>query len=65
MSTQIEQLVSREYQYGFETDVETDEIPRGLTEETVRLISAKKNEPGWLLDWRLKAFRDYEIATRL
>jgi Fe-S cluster assembly protein SufB len=60
MSTQIEQLVSREYQYGFETDVETDEIPKGLTEETVRLISAKKNEPQWLLDWRLKAFRRWQ-----
>jgi Fe-S cluster assembly protein SufB len=60
MSTQIEQLVSREYQYGFETDVETDEIPKGLSEETVRLISGKKNEPAWLLDWRLKAFRRWQ-----
>jgi Fe-S cluster assembly protein SufB len=63
MSAQIEQLVSREYQYGFETEVETDEIPKGLTEETVRLISAKKNEPQWLLDWRLKAFRRWQQMT--
>jgi Fe-S cluster assembly protein SufB len=63
MSAQIEQLVSREYQYGFETDVETDEIPKGLTEETVRLISAKKNEPEWLLEWRLKAFRRWQQMT--
>jgi Fe-S cluster assembly protein SufB len=57
MSTSIEALVSREYQYGFVTDIDTDTIPRGLSEETVRLISAKKNEPEWLLEWRLKAYR--------
>ena len=53
----IEQLAKQEYKYGFETQVETDEIPKGLNEEIVRLISAKKNEPEWLLEWRLKAFR--------
>ena len=57
MTTQIEALVNREYQYGFATDIETDSIPRGLSEDTVRLISAKKGEPRWLLDWRLKAYR--------
>ena len=57
MVSQIETLVNRQYQYGFVTDIEADAIPRGLTEETVRLISAKKGEPEWLLDWRLKAFR--------
>ncbi len=57
-STQtIEQLASREYKYGFITDVEQDSAPRGLNEDIVRLISAKKQEPAWLLDWRLKAFR--------
>src|SRR6188472_3088539 len=57
-STQtIEQLASREYKYGFVTDVEQDVAPRGLTEETVRFISARKQEPAWLLDWRLKAYR--------
>src|ERR671938_1721216 len=57
MSTSIEALVSREYKAGFVTDIESDTIPRGLGEETIRLISAKKNEPAWLLDWRLKAYR--------
>src|SRR5690348_13788699 len=57
MSSSIESLVNREYQYGFVTDVEADTIPPGLSEEVIRLISAKKNEPQWLLDWRLKAYR--------
>jgi Fe-S cluster assembly protein SufB len=55
----IEQLASREYKYGFVTDVEQDSAPRGLNEEVVRLISAKKQEPAWLLDWRLKAYRTW------
>jgi Fe-S cluster assembly protein SufB len=63
MSSSIESLVNKEYAYGFVTDVESDTIPRGLTEETVRLISAKKNEPEWLLDWRLKAFRRWQTMT--
>jgi len=53
----IEDLAKREYQYGFVTDVEADAAPRGLSEETVRLISHKKQEPEWLLEWRLRAFR--------
>jgi Fe-S cluster assembly protein SufB len=57
-STQtIEDLAGREYKYGFVTDVEQESAPRGLNEDIVRLISAKKGEPAWLLDWRLKAFR--------
>jgi Fe-S cluster assembly protein SufB len=56
MGGSIETLVNREYQYGFVTDIEAETIPRGLDEKTVRLISAKKNEPQWLLDWRLKAY---------
>jgi len=57
-STQtIEELANREYKYGFVTDVEQESAPRGLSEDIVRLISAKKNEPEWLLDWRLKAYR--------
>src|SRR5512147_22097 len=63
MSSSIESLVNKEYQYGFVTDVESDAIPRGLTEETVRLISAKKREPQWLLDWRLKAFKRWQSMT--
>src|SRR6516225_4152101 len=53
----IEQLANREYKYGFVTDVETETIPKGLSEDIVRLISQKKNEPDWLLEWRLKAYR--------
>ncbi len=57
-STQVVQdLARREYKYGFITDVEQDIVPRGLSEGVVRLISEKKNEPAWLLDWRLKAYR--------
>jgi len=63
MSTSIESLVNREYKAGFVTDIEADAIPRGLTEETVRLISARKDEPGWLLEWRLKAFRRWQQMT--
>jgi Fe-S cluster assembly protein SufB len=56
MGGSIETLVNREYQYGFVTDIEAETIPRGLDENTIRLISAKKGEPKWLLDWRLKAY---------
>ena len=63
MSSSIESLVNKEYAYGFVTDVESDTIPRGLTEETIRAISAKKSEPEWLLDWRLKAFRRWLTMT--
>jgi Fe-S cluster assembly protein SufB len=52
----LEQLANREYRYGFTTDIEQEFIPKGLSEETVRLISAKKREPDWLLAWRLKAY---------
>ena len=51
----IKQLAPREYKYGFVTDVEAEEIPKGLSKDVVRLISAKKEEPEWLLEWRLKA----------
>jgi Fe-S cluster assembly protein SufB len=57
MSTAIESLVNKEYPYGFVTDVETDTIPRGLSEDVIRLISSKKNEPAFMLEWRLKAYR--------
>jgi len=59
-STQtIEQLANREYKFGFVTDIEQEVIPPGLDEDVVRLISAKKKEPEWLLEWRLKAFRHW------
>jgi Fe-S cluster assembly protein SufB len=63
MGSQIESLVNKEYQYGFVTDIEADAIPRGLSEDTVRLISAKKQEPEWLLEWRLKAYRRWLTMT--
>jgi Fe-S cluster assembly protein SufB len=53
----IEGLVQKEYKYGFYTDVETDSAPPGLNEDIVRLISSKKNEPPFMLEWRLKAYR--------
>jgi Fe-S cluster assembly protein SufB len=55
----IEQFVTKEYQHGFVTDIEMDSAPRGLNEDTVRFISKKKNEPEFLLNWRLKAFRHW------
>src|SRR5215207_1766637 len=60
MSSSIDSLINREYQAGFETDIEADTIPPGLSEETVRIVSGKKNEPEWLLEWRLKAFRRWQ-----
>jgi len=59
----IEQLASREYKYGFVTDVEADTVPKGLNEDVVRLISAKKHEPDWLLEWRLKAYHAWLAMT--
>jgi Fe-S cluster assembly protein SufB len=53
----IEDLANIEYKYGFVTDVEQDIAPKGLSEDTIRLISAKKEEPEWLLEWRLRALR--------
>ncbi len=55
----VESLVNEGYQYGFVTDIEADAAPPGLDEDTVRFISAKKQEPEWLLEWRLKAFRHW------
>ncbi len=59
-STQLlEQFANREYEHGWSADVEADQLPPGLNEDVVRTISAKKNEPQWLLDWRLKAYRHF------
>ena len=55
----IENLTNQEYKYGFITDVEVDAIPRGLSEDVIRTISAKKNEPEFMLEWRLKAYRHW------
>lgn len=53
----IQELASEEYKYGFTTDIEEDSIPAGLSEDIIRLISLKKNEPEWMLQWRLTAYR--------
>jgi len=62
-SDTIETWANQEYKYGFVTDIDTDSAPPGLNEDIVRLISAKKEEPQWLLDWRLKAFRHWQTMT--
>ncbi len=59
----IEEFTSREYKYGFQTPIETDVIPKGLSEDVVRLISAKKNEPPFMLEFRLKAYRHWLKMT--
>ena len=60
----IEALASQEYKYGFVTDIESDVAPRGLNEDIIRLISSKKNEPQFMLEWRLKAYRHWEKMER-
>jgi Fe-S cluster assembly protein SufB len=55
----VEELATREYKYGFVTDVESDSVPPGLSEEVIRLISTKKQEPEWMLAWRLKSYRHW------
>ncbi len=56
----LEQFTSKEYEHGWSVDLDADEAPPGLNEDIIRFISAKKNEPEWLLEWRLKAFRKWE-----
>ncbi len=63
MSSSVESLVTKEYKYGFVTDIDSDVAPKGLNEDIIRLISAKKQEPAWLLEWRLKAFRGWQKMT--
>ncbi len=58
-SNALRKLTDQEYKWGFVTDIEADTVPRGLNEETVRLISSKKKEPAFMLDWRLKALRHW------
>lgn len=59
----IDDVTQSEYKYGFVSDIESDNAPKGLNEGIVRFISAKKNEPEWLLEWRLKAFRHWLTMT--
>jgi Fe-S cluster assembly protein SufB len=58
--TSIESQVLQPYKYGFVTDIESEEVPAGLNEDVIRLISAKKREPQFMLEWRLKAFRHWQ-----
>src|SRR4051812_41337459 len=58
--SQTSSTQSNEYKFGFVTDIEADEAPKGLSEDIIRFISAKKKEPDWLLDYRLKAFRHWQ-----
>jgi Fe-S cluster assembly protein SufB len=62
-TTGFDELISREYQHGFVTDLEADALPSGLSEDVIRLISAKKNEPAFMLDWRLAAYRHWLTMT--
>ncbi len=61
--TTLSNLTSQEYKYGFVTEIEAETVPPGLNEDVVRLISQKKNEPEWLLEWRLKAYRHWTKMT--
>ncbi len=63
MSASVKTLVNQPYKYGFVTDIEADTIPRGLNEDVIRLISAKKNEPEFMLEFRLKAYRKWQKMT--
>ena len=63
VQNELREFTEREYQYGFVTDIESDVAPRGLSEDTIRMISAKKNEPEWLLEFRLKAYQQWLKMT--
>lgn len=66
MSTEVntvEEVTNQEYKYGFVTQIESDSVPPGLSEDVIRLISAKKNEPEFMLEWRLKAYRHWRKMT--
>ena len=63
MSAVLQQLVNQPYKHGFVTNIESDVAPKGLSEDTIRMISAKKKEPAWLLDFRLKAYQAWLLMT--
>ncbi|MCB0767527.1 MAG: Fe-S cluster assembly protein SufB, partial [Flavobacteriales bacterium] len=56
----LREVTSKEYAYGFTTNIESEKAPKGLNADIVRFISAKKNEPEWMLEWRLEAYRIWE-----
>lgn len=62
-ATRLEELLRRDYPHGFVTNLEADSLPRGLNEDIIRLISARKREPQFMLEWRLKAFRHWLTMT--
>ena len=67
MSTNVDTIrnfAQREYQWGFVSDIEEERIPKGLNEDVIRLISAKKQEPEFMLEWRLKAYRHWESLEK-
>jgi len=57
--SKIEELANKEYKYGFVSEIEADTLPKGLNEDIIRQLSAKKNEPEFMLEWRLKAYRHW------
>ena len=59
----LQEVTTTDYKYGFVTDIDSDTIKKGLNEDVIRLISMKKNEPDWLLEWRLDAFRKFQKMT--
>src|SRR5690349_15264350 len=59
----LEEITNREYEHGWVTNIEADSAPKGLSEDIIRFISAKKNEPDWLLEWRLKAYQKWLTLT--
>src|SRR3970282_1135967 len=59
MSSVLENLVNQPYKHGFVTDIESDTAPKGLKQDTIRVLSARKSEPEWLLEFRLKAYRHW------
>ena len=63
MSEQIDELIKQDYEAGFVTDIESETLPPGLNEEVIRFISARKDEPEWLLEWRLNAYRQWLTMT--
>ncbi len=63
MGTSLQAVTGQEYKYGFVTDIESDSVAAGLSEDTIRFISLKKGEPEWLLEWRLKAYRHWLTMT--
>ena len=60
MNPELDEILAKDYKWGFTTNIESETLPPGLSEDTIRFISAKKDEPEWMLDFRLKAFRVWQ-----